>query len=70
VSTQTLPQPHVADTDDTWDHLFCRCYPDVALCGLDVSGWTEDGSLVEAYVCPLCVAVMDTSAGVCPRCGK
>lgn len=67
----TAPAP-VVDTevvdstgpDETLSHWFCRCSPDLAFCGWDVSEHEEaDGAISEADLCLVCADFT-----LCPRC--
>lgn len=67
--TTLAPEPTATgeDAGDDVTHCACPCYPDVSLCGEDVSGleWARDGE--ELTVCVVCADLAELS---CPRCGE
>lgn len=68
--TTLAPEPTAATTDqgDDLSHAACPCYPDTALCGVDVSGleWADEG---DDPTDP-CVVCLDLAEQPCPRCGQ
>lgn len=69
MTTETLPQRTDQDVDD-WDHVFCPCDPDVALCGVDLTGLEEcPAEAALEKTCPMCV-VLAEPGHVCGRCGQ
>ena len=64
MSTAALPAPIAANVGDV-DHLYC-CDPDVAMCGLDLTGVPEGREFT--HVCPLCAEVNDSDTP-CPVAG-
>jgi hypothetical protein len=68
--TILAPEPATTASDggDDLSHAACPCFPDVALCGVDVSGWewAEDGQQPENP----CVVCVDLDEQPCPRCGQ
>lgn len=69
--TAFAPEPDVTRTDDGDDlaHASCRCSLQLALCGLDLTGW-EQLSDDEADPPPdACVVCLDLSTRPCPQCG-
>lgn len=59
-----LPEEIVTGLGGDVDHWYC-CDPDVAYCGLDLSG-VPDGEEFDE-MCPLCV-LADEAGGFCPSC--
>lgn len=61
------PDPKLVDAQSVGDvdHLYC-CDPDLALCGLDLTGVPDYPEFDED--CALCVLVHEDSYR-CPRCG-
>lgn len=68
--TTLVPEPEAASTDhgDGMAHAACPCWPDIALCGVDVSGlpWADD----DAELANPCVVCLDLDEQPCPRCGR
>lgn len=70
MSTETLPRPvDMGTSDDDPAHYYCRCTPDVGICGADLTG-LEEADDDDGPECVLCVVLLEASDGLCGRCGQ
>lgn len=61
------PRHHANDVDDEeLIHLYCKCSPQVSLCGLYSDGDTE---YIDDEGETGCVVCADLEHAMCPRCG-
>lgn len=69
MTSATLTAPDTVDTDDPDSvHFICRCTPDIALCGEDVSDIPMyPADHVPDVVCPMCMHEADNP---CRSCGR
>lgn len=66
--TDTEPTTTPTDDEDSLDHIFCRCTPDLGLCGADLAGCDESPRDSDENM--LCVVCIDLEPLPCKECGK
>lgn len=68
VDEEVMSSKHAPD-DDTIEHYYCSCSPNVSLCGLDVSD-ANDHTDMDTPLEDDCVVCVDFLETPCERCGR
>lgn len=63
------PQLSDGDWDDSVEHYYCYCSPDIGLCGTDLTD-APDHTDMDTPIEDDCVVCIDLFDSDCPRCGE